>query len=701
MSINHVAVVFAVAFLGSLTGLAPVTHAQDCNGDGILDSQQINVQGLVAQYFPNPTWSGTPVARVDLGRGGSFDLNSANGWTLPAGIPQDDFTVRWTGGLLFNQSALFQFKVSHDDGCWFYLDGVLLGGFESNGEHTFPATPMQINAGVHWLQVKFRENTGAQNIRVSRKVSTTSTWSVIANSNFIAGIDANSNGVLDICEGADCNGTFVPDSVEIAQNPSLDCNANLVLDQCESVAIDCDQNGIPDSCEEGLAGLVGSYYATDDFSGPVVARRLDANGPLGLDFNVTDQSGGNTWQPSNVPTDYFSVRWTGQLNIPVTGNYYFQMQSDDTATMRVDTTLLFTSNTGSTERGPFLLTAGVHLVQYDLREFGGDQRMRVRVRMAETGPWDALPGSWYQTRVDLNSNGASDLCEFGDCDNNQVPDNIQLAQGGPDCNGNGKLDACDIAAGAPDCNSNGAIDTCESTVNGLYGRYFTSIGGSDPADPFRPGTLLSKRFDGTINFGGGNWFPNGVPDNDVIVIWTGALLTPNESGVYQFHTDSDDGCRLYIDDTIVIDRWLGGQGTGFGTKELQGQTTYSIRMEFHEGGGEQRVTLRWLLPSQSGGAPAIIPSSAFRVATPDCNQNGQPDDCDIANGKLPNPGDGIPIPCATAPCPGDFDQDGRVTAADLSNLLGAWGTAGADLNADGFTNGADLAILLSEWGDCS
>jgi hypothetical protein len=42
-----------------------------------------------------------------------------------------------------------------------------------------------------------------------------------------------------------------------------------------------------------------------------------------------------------------------------------------------------------------------------------------------------------------------------------------------------------------------------------------------------------------------------------------------------------------------------------------------------------------------------------------------------------------------------------VTAADLSNLLGAWGTAGADLNADGFTNGADLAILLSEWGDCS
>ena len=153
MSIRRVAVVFAVAYLGSLTGLAPVTHAQDCNGDGILDPQQINVQGLVAQYFPNLTWSGTPVARVDLGGAGSFDLNSANGWTLPVGIPQDNFTVRWTGGLLFNQSGLFQFKVSHDDGCWFYLDGVLLGGFEANGEHpTATATANLMPVTLRWVR---------------------------------------------------------------------------------------------------------------------------------------------------------------------------------------------------------------------------------------------------------------------------------------------------------------------------------------------------------------------------------------------------------------------------------------------------------------------------------------------------------------------------------------------------------------------
>ncbi|NBQ13452.1 MAG: hypothetical protein EBU31_02300 [Proteobacteria bacterium] len=690
MSIRSAAVV-AAAFFGSLSVLSPVACAQDCNGDGIVDAQQVNTQGLVGQYFPNATWSGTPVSRIDFGGPGNFDLNGSAGWTLPPGIPDDNFTVRWTGGLRFDQSGQFQFKVSHDDGCWVYLDGILLGGFDSNGEHTIPAKPLQVSAGMHWLRVDFLEKTGAQSIRISRKPSTSGTWSVIADGDLVAGIDANGNGVLDICEGADCNGNLVPDSVEIARDPALDCNVNGVLDQCESTAIDCDQNGIPDSCENGLAGLVGYYYATDDFSGPVVARRLDANGPLGLDFNVTDQSVGNTWQPSNVPTDHFSVRWTGQLVVPATGNYYFQMQSDDRATMRVDTTLLISSNTETVERGPFLLTAGAHLVQYDLREFGGDQRMRVRMRMADSGPWSALPGSWYRSRIDLDGNGTCDLCQFGDCDHDRVPDNLQVAQGATDCNGNGRLDACEIAEGALDCNGNGAIDSCEGTVHGLYGRYFTAIGG----------TLRGKRLDATIGFEGGSWFPDGLPDDDVIVIWTGALVTPAETGVYQFLTDTDDGCRLYVDNDLVINRWLDGSGNGFATKSLRGGTTYGIRMEFHEASGGQRAVLRWLLPSQSGAAPDIIPSSAFRVATPDCNHNGRPDDCDIADGTLPNPGNGIPVPCTAAACRGDLNGDGVVTGADLGILLGAWGSPGADLNADGVTNGADLGILLGDWGPCN
>ena len=56
-------------------------------------------------------------------------------------------------------------------------------------------------------------------------------------------------------------------------------------------------------------------------------------------------------------------------------------------------------------------------------------------------------------------------------------------------------------------------------------------------------------------------------------------------------------------------------------------------------------------------------------------------------------------------CPGDLDGDGAVTGADLSILLGGWGSCAgscaADLDGDGDVDGADLATLLGGWGPCS
>ena len=49
--------------------------------------------------------------------------------------------------------------------------------------------------------------------------------------------------------------------------------------------------------------------------------------------------------------------------------------------------------------------------------------------------------------------------------------------------------------------------------------------------------------------------------------------------------------------------------------------------------------------------------------------------------------------------PADLNGDGSVNAADLSILLGAWGTSGVgDIDGDGTVGAADLALLLSAWG---
>jgi hypothetical protein len=66
---------------------------------------------------------------------------------------------------------------------------------------------------------------------------------------FATGIaqDCNGNGVIDMCEGGDCDDDGTPDVCEV-QGGATDCNGDLVPDSCQS-SLDCNGNGIPESCE--------------------------------------------------------------------------------------------------------------------------------------------------------------------------------------------------------------------------------------------------------------------------------------------------------------------------------------------------------------------------------------------------------------------------------------------------------------------
>lgn len=62
--------------------------------------------------------------------------------------------------------------------------------------------------------------------------------------------------------------------------------------------------------------------------------------------------------------------------------------------------------------------------------------------------------------------------------------------------------------------------------------------------------------------------------------------------------------------------------------------------------------------------------------------------------------DGDLVPDACQSVPGDLNGDGLVNAADLAQLLNAWGPCSgcaADLNGDGSVGAADLAVLLNAW----
>ncbi len=58
--------------------------------------------------------------------------------------------------------------------------------------------------------------------------------------------DCNQNGLLDDCELPDCNGNGRPDDCDILLNTSGDCNSDSIPDECGP---DCNDNGTPDVCD--------------------------------------------------------------------------------------------------------------------------------------------------------------------------------------------------------------------------------------------------------------------------------------------------------------------------------------------------------------------------------------------------------------------------------------------------------------------
>ncbi len=57
------------------------------------------------------------------------------------------------------------------------------------------------------------------------------------------------------------------------------------------------------------------------------------------------------------------------------------------------------------------------------------------------------------------------------------------------------------------------------------------------------------------------------------------------------------------------------------------------------------------------------------------------------------------ITVAPMTAPGDINSDGVVNGLDLTQLLGAWGTADApsDVNDDGIVDALDLSFILANW----
>ncbi len=121
------------------------------------------------------------------------------------------------------------------------------------------------------------------------------------------------------------------------------------------------------------------------------------------------------------------------------------------------------------------------------------------------------------------------------------------------------------------------------------------------------GGAVLTRVDGDINFNWGAGSPGaGVNADNFSARWTTTVNIP-ESGHWRFQVGADDGVRMWIDVTPIVDEWHGNP-EGFRTYNADvfalTAGNHELKVEYYEATGDARIEVRWFLASGAGGGGA-------------------------------------------------------------------------------------------------
>jgi hypothetical protein len=115
------------------------------------------------------------------------------------------------------------------------------------------------------------------------------------------------------------------------------------------------------------------------------------------------------------------------------------------------------------------------------------------------------------------------------------------------------------------------------------------------------GAPVLVRSDGAVDFAWGTGSPDpAVPADDFSVRWTRSLHF--NAGTYRFLTSTDDGVRLLVDGSRVIDAWYKQKLPNTHTADVYlADGLHTISVEYYEQGGEAHAHAWWQLQGASYG----------------------------------------------------------------------------------------------------
>jgi hypothetical protein len=633
--------------------------------------------GLLAQYF-NDAGSGVFFTALALTRtDATIDFDWVNASPDPQ-VQADNFSVRWSGQVQAPATGTFTFTTQSDDGVRLWVNGVLL--VDNWTDHTLQTNSgsISLTAGQRYdIRMDYYDHATTATARLS--------WAYPGQNGqivpqWVLYPAPPVNQPPAVNAGPDRTITLPTATASLAgavQDDGLPTPANLTInwtkisgreDSDGGTVVFANPHAAATTATFGASGTYvlrltasdGAVTVSDDVTVTVLPAPVTGNGTglSGQYFNdpnngthfVTpvltrvDATVNFAWAAaapaSGVNADNFSVRWTGQVQAPVTGSYTFTTTADDGVRLWVNGALVIDNwvDQGATSKSSaaIALVAGT---KYDIRmeyyEHGGDAVAKLQwaypgnamapipqVQLYVAGNTAPVVNAGADKTITLPATAS--MSGTASDDGQPVPPGA-LTVSWTKTSGPGTVTFSNAAAlnttatfsvagtyvlrltasdGSLSASDDVTVVVNQAMANGLTAQYY-----NDPSTGTTHFvTLVLTRVDNTVNFSWGAASPaTGVTANNFSVRWTGQVQAP-VSGSYTFSTVSDDGVRLWVNGTQVINNWTDhGSTTNTGTAiTLTAGQKYTITMEFYERGGDAVAKLQWAYPGQ---ATQVIPQS--------------------------------------------------------------------------------------------
>lgn len=496
-------------------------ECQDCadgNNNGLPDADEVG-NGLVGEYWSDQyNSSGTYRRRVLTRIDPTVNFDWGGGSPDPS-VPQDSFSVRWTGTLIAPTTGPCTFFSRSDDGFRLWIDGLpVIDAWVAQSASVWYSGSVNLVAGQRYaFRVDYYEGGGDARAFFEWRPSGLDR-SVVPTSALLAMTDVDADGVPDTAR--DCDGDGISDGAELEAGTATDCNDNCLVDDCEPDVAEV--RGYWRFENDGQSVLDSGPYRLD---GQGVSLLAGSGVPLGIvpataapnDRSTSISPSGGTPGQALIPDpqgvlasggDSFTVEAWVKLDVLASGaaadqrqvlvqrkptnqgdkfaDFIFCVQAGDYPGAAARNfgnfggsrhlTMLF-GNGGSSSASFWTVTSDLFIsdnnwhyvaaivdAEQSRVTFIIDQRIDVVTyldfgRVAVAAP--LLVGAHTNSTGQFNQHLRGSVDELR-ISAGTVPVAALLNRAGTsDCDGTGLPDSCDIAQGAVDCDENGIPDDCQ------------------------------------------------------------------------------------------------------------------------------------------------------------------------------------------------------------------------------------------------